>query len=44
MPAGAPDPTGKLTVNQRAALDEVRTLLREFHFAPTLYRLLGLEE
>ncbi|MBQ8610543.1 MAG: SAM-dependent methyltransferase [Oscillospiraceae bacterium] len=44
MPAGAPDPTGKLTVNQRAALDEVRTLLHEFHFTPTLYRLLGLDE
>ena len=44
LAAGAPDPAGKLTVNQQAALKEVRALLKEFHFSPTLYRLLGLEE
>ncbi len=43
MPAGTPDPAGKLTANQRAALDEVRTLTNELHVSPTLWHLLGLE-
>lgn len=44
MPAGAPVSGAKLTANQQAALAEVRSLLREFHFTPTLCRLLGLDE
>ena len=43
MPGGVPDASGKLTSNQKAALDEVNAARAEFGFAPTLYRLLGLE-
>lgn len=43
IPGGVPDASGKLTSNQKAALDEVDAARAEFGFAPTLYRLLGLE-
>ena len=43
IPGGVPDASGKLTSNQKAALDEVNAARAEFGFAPTLYRLLGLE-
>lgn len=43
IPGGVPDASGKLTSNQKAALDEVNAAKAEFGFAPTLYRLLGLE-